>query len=181
MGLIIYSLLKLALSFFGSKDLLTIKLGRSVIIIILFTSAVLLHSKFKYATDVISALGLITLGFLNTWALSKNGPNVTISGEASELIGSEHTTICFILLVFVGGNAKFNMGILLPIYVLVSIAMLIKVYDENDQENKIKTRIMNVTQRVFLIAFSINFAHYLVVLQEAELFLEKNVIKVQQK
>ena len=134
-ALFIYTLLKLVLSFFGSKELLTIKLGRSAIKIILFTSAVLLHSRFKYATEVISALLLITLGFLNTWALSKVGQKVTISGEASELIGSEQTTMCFIILVFVGGNAKFNMAILLPIYVLVSIAMLIKVLDENDQEN----------------------------------------------
>ena len=146
-ALFIYTILKLVLSLFGSKekDILIIKIGRSAIIIILFTCAFLLHSRFKYATEVISALLLIALGFLNTWALSKVGQNVTFSGEASELIGSENTTMCFIILVFVGGNSKFNMAILLPIYLLISIAMFVKVYDEHEQQNKIKSQVMNVT------------------------------------
>lgn len=86
----------MVLIFFGSPELRAIKAGRDAIILTSLAGCIALHSRFKYATETLIAIALISLGALNTYALSSTGHNVTITGQASELIGSENTTVVFI-------------------------------------------------------------------------------------
>ena len=158
-----------------------IKAGRDAINLGSYACCVFLHYRFKYATETAIAIGLICLGVLNTYALSSTGHNVTITGKASELIGSENTTIAFIFSLFVNGNVTFNVMILSPIYLLINIAMLVSVYDEATQENTRKVQTINIIMRFALIALACNFFQSLIALQEAELFYEKHFIKMQQK
>ena len=85
------------------------------------------------------------------------------------------------ILAFVNGNIIFNMAILTPIYILVNVGMLYSVYDEDQMMNNRNMQTVNIVTRFTLLAFGLNFGHYLVILQDIELFLEKNVIKLQQK
>ena len=124
---------------------------------------------------------MLCLGILNAWALSSTVYNATTTGQASELIGSDHTTVIFMMMIFITGNITFNTAILTPIYVLVNVGMLYSVYDEEQMKNNRNVQTVNIVMRFTLLAFALNFAHYLVILQEIELFLEKNVIKLQQK
>ena len=101
-----------------------------------------------------------------------------MTGQGIEHIG---TVVIYMVLAFVNGNTIFNMAILTPIYILVNVGMIYSVYDEEQMKNNINKQTVSIVIRFTLLAIGINFGHYLVILQDIELFLEKNVIKLQQK
>ena len=104
-----------------------------------------------------------------------------MTGQAAELIGSENTTITYICLVFIHNQQKFIILVLTPIYLLINIAMLISVNKEAEDGKSKMGQISNVFQRFFMISVVVIISQYLVVVQEAELFLKNRIIKFQQK
>lgn len=175
--LLLFTLVELSLMAFGSSEMIPVRLGRAAINLVGGLSAFLLHSRWEYATLTIMAFWLISTGAFNTLVLPSTGPEVTSTGLSCELIGSDNTTIIYILVMFMNGNCKYGMTLFTPIYMLVNVAMFNRVYDEERQEHAIQG--VNEAIRVCLISFILIFVHYLVVLQGAELFLKNSIIKLQ--
>ena len=130
----LHSILSFSMVFFGSGSLIAVKLGRVGINLIASSSMLIWHLKYRYAVTTIMPIYLLSLGVINTMALKSTGSNVTTSGKASEVIGSENTTIVFIGLIFINNSPKYCMLVLSPIYLLINIAMLITVKDEVDDD-----------------------------------------------
>ena len=86
--------------------------------------------KSRYAGAIISALWLAGVGTINTIALSKTGSEVTYSGWAGELIGSENTMAVFVTIMGIYDNANFSVMVLAPILLIINAAMLYNVTKE---------------------------------------------------
>ena len=97
--LLIYGLVSMSLMFLGAKELVWIKLLRLGIAVVMYMSCYFLNMRLRYATNVVSVIWLAATGAINIIALSKTGGNVTFSGWAGELIGSENTMGVFILIM----------------------------------------------------------------------------------
>ena len=120
---------------------------------------------------------LIGIGILNTMVLKSHTGKNTMTGWAGEIIGSESTTVMFILSIFISNDPKYCMLVLSPIYLLINIAMLISVNRDLEDDEKKMLLIINVFSRFFLIIMAVHVSQFLVVIQEAELFLQNNNIK----
>ena len=179
-----YTILLVFLMIFGSKDLIISKLGRLTIHWTCLIASFVFHTRWKYSFDVILALWLLTLGVFDTWMLASMGKYLAITGDASELIGSDTTTLCFIIFISLHNNQKYCLGIFTPIYLLINIAMLLSVYEDIEETGMGKKKVnkaINVIVRFTFIAVGCLFAQYLVVIQETELFLKSRITKMQQK
>ena len=132
--LLIYGLVAMSLMFLGAKELIVIKLLRLGIAIVMYLACYFLNMRFRYATTIISILWLTATGAVNIIALSKTGGNVTFSGWAGELIGSENTMGVFILIMTIQNNANVSVMILSPLYLLINALMLRTVIDDIEGE-----------------------------------------------
>ena len=132
--LLIYGLVAMSLMFLGAKELIVIKLLRLGIAIVMYLSCYFLNMRFRYATTIVSILWLTATGAVNIIALSKTGGNVTFSGWAGELIGSENTMGVFILIMTIQNNANVSVMILSPLYLLINALMLRTVIDDIEGE-----------------------------------------------
>ena len=132
--LLIYGLVAMSLMFLGAKELIVIKLLRLGIAIVMYVACYFLNMRFRYATTIISTLWLTATGAVNIIALSKTGGNVTFSGWAGELIGSENTMGVFILIMTIQNNANVSVMILSPLYLLINALMLRTVIDDIEGE-----------------------------------------------
>ena len=128
--LLIYGLVAMSLMFLGAKELIVIKLLRLGIAVVMYVACYFLNMRFRYATTIISILWLTATGAVNIIALSKTGGNVTFSGWAGELIGSENTMGVFILIMTIQNNANVSVMILSPLYLLINALMLRTVIDD---------------------------------------------------
>ena len=97
--LFVYAVMVLAMSFFGAKELLPVKFGRLAIAVVAYSASYFLNMRNKYATSIIFALWLSSVGTINVLALSKTAGQVTYSGWAGELIGSENTMSTYLILM----------------------------------------------------------------------------------
>ena len=122
--LLIYGLVSMSLMFLGAKELVWIKLLRLGIAVVMYMSCYFLNMRLRYATNVVSVIWLAATGAINIIALSKTGGNVTFSGWAGELIGSENTMGVFILIMTIQNNANASVMILSPLYLLINALML---------------------------------------------------------
>ena len=120
----------MSLMFLGAKELIVIKLLRLGIAVVMYVACYFLNMRFRYATTIISILWLTATGAVNIIALSKTGGNVTFSGWAGELIGSENTMGVFILIMTIQNNANVSVMILSPLYLLINALMLRTVIDD---------------------------------------------------
>ena len=100
----------------------------------MYVACYFLNMRFRYATTIISTLWLAATGAVNIIALSKTGGNVTFSGWAGELIGSENTMGVFILIMTIQNNANVSVMILSPLYLLINALMLRTVIDDIEGE-----------------------------------------------
>ena len=132
--LLIYGLVAMSLMFLGAKELIVIKLLRLGIAIVMYVTCYFLNMRFRYATTIISTLWLALTGAVNIVALSKTGGNVTFSGWAGELIGSENTMGVFILIMTIANNANQSVMILAPLYLLINALMLRTVIKDIEGE-----------------------------------------------
>lgn len=132
--LLIYGLVAMSLMFLGAKELIVIKLLRLGIAIVMYLACYFLNMRFRYATTIVSILWLTATGAVNIIALSKTGGNVTFSGWAGELIGSENTMGVFILIMTIQNNANVSVMILSPLYLLINALMLRTVIDDIEGE-----------------------------------------------
>ena len=132
--LLIYGLVAMSLMFLGAKELIVIKLLRLGIAIVMYVACYFLNMRFRYATTIVSILWLTATGAVNIIALSKTGGNVTFSGWAGELIGSENTMGVFILIMTIQNNANVSVMILSPLYLLINALMLRTVIDDIEGE-----------------------------------------------
>ena len=146
--LLVYGFLVIALSFFGAKELLGIKFGRLGIAIVGYFSALILNMRLRYATNIIFALWLAGVGTINTIALSKTGGEVTYSGWAGELIGSENTMAVFVTIMGICNNANFSVMVLWPILLIINAAMLYNVTKEIEDDKSRMIKTMNVCMRI---------------------------------
>ena len=87
------------MSFFGAKELLPVRFGRLAISVVGYSTSYFLNMRNKYATSIIFALWLSSMGTINVLALSKTAGQVTYSGWAGELIGSENTMSTYLILM----------------------------------------------------------------------------------
>ena len=132
--LLIYGLVSMSLMFLGAKELIVIKLLRLGIAIVMYVSCYFTNMRFRYATTIISTLWLSLTGAVNIIALSKTGGNVTFTGWAGELIGSENTMGVFILIMTIQNNANVSVMILSPLYLLINALMLRTVIKDIEGE-----------------------------------------------
>ena len=153
--------------FFGSKDLLPVKLGRLIIHWVCFTAGIFLHESRKISTNIVITIWFICIGVINTYMLKSTGKDISLNSDPSEIIGSENTTITYIIFMFLSNNQHFCMFVLTPVYLVVNIAMLVTVYDdiEEIEGGKTKTvKAVSVIWRFAVIGAATIFAQYLVVL-----------------
>ena len=122
----------IALSFFGAKELLPVRFGRLAIATIGYSLSYFLNMRQKYATSIIFALWLFSVGMINVFALTKTGGIVTFSGWAGELIGSENTMSMYLILMSIQNNANFSVMVLSPIYMFINASMLYVVSKDID-------------------------------------------------
>ena len=128
--LVIYAFSVITLSFFGAKELLAVKFSRLGITIVGYLAGFFLNMQFRYAGNILSALWLVGVGIVNTVALSKTGGEVTYSGWAGELIGSENTMAVFVTIMGIYDNANFSVMVLAPILLTINAVMLYNVTTE---------------------------------------------------
>ena len=124
------------MSFFGAKELLPVKFGRLAIAVVAYSASYFLNMRYKYATSIIFALWLSSVGTINVLALSKTAGQVTYSGWAGELIGSENTMCMYLILMSIQNNANFSVMVLCPIYMLINAAMLYVVSKDIDDRQQ---------------------------------------------
>ena len=167
--------------FVGTNELIPLKLGRLAIMTLGFLLSYCLNLRFKYASNVIFALWLLLLGLLNAYYLEKTGDDVTYSGWAGEIIGNENTTFFFVLLCFIHNSPKYCMFVLLPVYVFVNVLMLYSVLPALEESKNKVALSFNVLNRFIMIALTVLFSQFLLVVQEAELLLKNKNIRKQQK
>ena len=146
--LFIYGLTVITLSFFGSKELLAVKFGRLGITFVCYFAGFFLNMGFRYAGSIISALWLAGVGIINTVALNKTGGEVTYSGWAGELIGSENTMAVFVTIMGIYNNANFSAMVLAPILLTVNAVMLYNVTKEIEDDKSKMIKTMSVLMRI---------------------------------
>ena len=149
--LFVYAVMVLAMSFFGAKELLPVKFGRLAIAVVAYSASYFLNMRYKYATSIIFALWLSSVGTINVLALSKTAGQVTYSGWAGELIGSENTMCMYLILMSIQNNANFSVLVLCPIYMLINAAMLYVVSKDIDDRQQQMVKIMSVSQRIITL------------------------------
>ena len=179
--LLVYAVFIVFGIFVGTKEMVPLKLARLVIMILGLALCYCLNLKAKYATNVIIAMWLLVLGSLNAYYLDKTGDDVTYSGWAGEIVGNENTTFMFVLLCFIQNSPKYCMFVLLPVYVFVNALMLYSVLPTLDESKNKVALSFNVLNRFIMIAITVLFSQFLLVVQEAELLLKNKNIRKQQK
>ena len=182
--LVPYTILLLATMFFGSRDLIPVKLGRLVTHWVFFTAAILLHESGRLSTNIVISIHFICIGVINVYFITSTGKEVSLTSDPSEIIGSENTTITYIIFMFLSNNQNYCMFVLTPIYLAINIAMLASVYDDIEETTGGKAKhikAVSVIWRVIVIGAAMLYAQFMVVLQQTELFFKNRIVKVQQK
>ena len=178
--LLSYACLVVSLSYFGAKELLPIKFGRLFINSVCLLSAYFLNLKHRFATSIIFVIWLVLIGIVNTIALSRTLSNVTFSGWAGELIGTETTTAVLLIIMSIKNNANFSVMVLTPIYMIINAIMLYSVVKDIDDRKLQMIKSMSVIQRTVNLTACLLAAQIFLNLQEAEQFLKNWIIRKQQ-
>ena len=165
--LIPYTIFLLITMLFGSRKLIAIKLGRTLVHWAGMAGILLIKQR-RWSTNIVLSLWLIGIGIINTFNLSISGEELALNSEPSELIGVENTTIVYIVFIFLANKHLFGMFVLTPIFLAVNIVMLITVHDhiqvkEGGLDKREKA--VGVVWRFTSIGCCVLFAQYLVFLQ----------------
>ena len=80
---------------------------------------------------IILTIWFVSIGIINTYALKISGPAISLSGDPTDVLGNEYTTIVYIMFMFISNNHLYCIFILTPIYLIINIAMLVTIHDEN--------------------------------------------------
>ena len=129
MWVIPYSILLLITMFFGSNDLIPIKLGRLIINWVCIIAGAALSQKRKWTGNIVITIWFVSIGLINTYALKISGKELSLTGDPTDLLGSEYTTILYIIFMFLSNNHMYCVFVLTPIYLIINIAMLVTVHD----------------------------------------------------
>ena len=140
-----------------------LKLGRLLIFGLGFGLAYLFNLKWKYTTDIVLATAFICLGMLNIYFLRVSGEQASITGWVGEMIGNEATMFIFVLFCFLHNSPKYCMFVLTPIYLAIHILMLISVLPDLDENRNKLSMVTNVLNRITLIAITVLFSQFLLV------------------
>ena len=81
-------------------------------------------------TNIVLTVWFVSIGLVNIYTLDSTGKEISLNSDPSEIIGTENTTILYIIIVFLSNKHLYCMFVLTPFYLVINIAMLVTVYDE---------------------------------------------------
>ena len=166
----LYVITKLVLLLFGSHDLITVKVLRLLLNVSFFVAAWLLHRKSKYSVPILCPLHVLLGGILTIYFIEDTAKITTITGSPYEFLGSDFTTMSFILVSLIECQPAQTLLVLSPIYILTNLAMLVAINSTKEEKLQMK-QITSMTQRFAVIAVVMSYSTFIIALNEAELFL----------